>query len=82
MDGRAAKCGHLHVGGSMTDKRATALAFCATVALLGLLATLGYGCQVTTRAYYEAMQACIDQRGTWVPTRESNATCVVGGKHD
>lgn len=48
-----------------------------TIMVLGIVAGSVYGCDQARKHYYDAMETCVTHGGTFVPSVNSNVSCVL-----
>jgi hypothetical protein len=53
---------------------------CATVTILGIVTAIYFGIQDTNQKYYASMDKCTTAGGTFIPTSQGNAICMMGLK--
>lgn len=52
----------------------------AVVITLGIISAIYFGVQNTNEKYYAAMDKCISASGSFIPTPQGNAICLMGLK--
>jgi hypothetical protein len=53
---------------------------CATVTILGIVTAIYFGVQDTNAKYYASMDKCTAAGGSFIPTSQGNAICIMGVK--
>ena len=51
---------------------------CGTVIILGILAAIYFGTNDTNQRYYASMDKCTAAGGSFIPTYQGNAVCLMG----
>jgi len=51
-----------------------------TVIILGIVTAIYFGVRDTNQKYYASMDKCTAASGTFIPTSQGNAICMMGNK--
>ena len=52
----------------------------SVIAVIAICVAGTYSCSTVNENYYAGMRNCTERGGSWVPTRDDNAACIMGAK--